>query len=904
MGAAQSSSKEDLEHEAWEKNLQKHYDGRWHWSPGLRFRRPPKLTPEQLRDRMIELEHEDPVIRKRRYLNPNGDDEHEKFPDLDTYYSTTKEFPRRLVVQATKDAQKDTRPRHWGQTQIDGRTPFIIRLSELCLNPLNLERYESGWVDPSEDDPDSTLEKKSMPRRVWIVCLRIIHHVLSIFFTLTLAWIIQVLLSVDIITKPWSGEGSSDKYEDYDNVQWDWPKHAINILDQSPGNTRPQSSLARLLTPRRLVVWDTDKEEWVAKETTQLRDKNTGMLQPYIFLSFSRGNYSAGDDILRPFFHKIAGSILERENANRDPKEEPVKAFWVDTDCVSHENKLDEARDINSICDAVRCARRVYILLPSDSAEDKKIWGKRVWTLPEVLLAAEKIRYCITPEWKLPSVGNKSTDTVFYDVSLSDMYNSFWDAFDPISTATTTESNGERPEDAISHLIDHYTNRTKLSELQLFTFAVQAMAKLVTGDVEGYTTTSMAYAAMGLLSYRITPDEEDDTFQAIARLSLVNDSNEMLERLVCLWPSYRSTIPSKSSIQGEERYAVAGSEALLRNIADQDQYSVHLWDIEPSCEVVGIGSDKYTPTVILDRCRGIPIRWKSFPEVQYVQNFTSLRANISQFIVWMGAWFLLAGFNLFATVISLAFAGVNGGTTLNIDQYMYGILLYVGVAWIISCFSPRAVRYLCSGGSSGLSCHMVGFEGTMTLREIEKAIYGNFNDRLSYAPSSTIFSQSLRHPKIRMGVEPRDKYGDPLGRDHWEQERKVHGIPDTHRLFTIVDTGDMTVSVIAAERPPVVALICGREGGMLRALLCSWRFDKNCLYRECVVRMRSSIEDQATPNDWLKVSLASQSDVSRTRLRYAQQEKASRFAPSPPPPTPPQKDTVQRVVTEIPSRSY
>jgi hypothetical protein len=164
------------------------------------------------------------------------------------------------------------------------------------------------------------------------------------------------------------------------------------------------------------------------------------------------------------------------------------------------------------------------------------------------------------------------------------------------------------------------------------------------------------------------------------------------------------------------------------------------------------------------------------------------------------------------------------------------------------------------------------------------------------------------HPRssLKVCVTRRSEwvYGDPLGRDHWEQERKVHGIPDTHRLFTIVDTGDMTVSVIAAERPPVVALICGREGGMLRALLCSWRFDKNCLYRECVVRMRSSIEDQATPNDWLKVSLASQSDVSRTRLRYAQQEKASRFAPSPPPPTPPQKDTVQRVVTEIPSRSY
>ncbi|KAJ5527541.1 hypothetical protein N7513_011700 [Penicillium frequentans] len=905
MGAAQSSNKEEIEHQTWKKHLEKQYDGHRHWSTGVRFKRPPKLTPSQLNDRMIELEHDEATGYKREYLNPNGDDEHKKFPDLDTYYSTTKEIPRRLVVQATEDAQNDPRPRHWGQKRIDGRTPFIIRLSELCLNPLNLERYDSGHAKELKNNNANATPplKKTGAQNLRMIFLRAIHHILSIFFTLTLAWIIQVLLSVDIITEPWSSEGSSEQYENYDNVHWDWPKHAINRLDQSPDNDRPQASLTRLMIPRRLVVWDKEKKDWVAKDTSELRDKVTGMLQPYVFLSFSRGNYGASDDVLRPFFHNVAQSILDEENADLGSKEDPIKAFWVDVDCVSHENPADEARDINSICDAVRCARRVYIMLPSDSNDEKKKWGKRVWTLPEVLLAAEKIRYCITPLWNWSSsVGSMPAKNKFQRVSLTDMYNSFWPRYEPISTLSTTESHGEgRPEDAISHLIDHYTNRTKLSELQLFTFAVQAMAKMVTGDVEGYTTTSMAYAAMGLLSYRITPDEKDDTFKAIARLSLVNDSNQMLERLVCLWPKYVSTNPGKSSIQGEERYAFAGSDSLLRNIADQDQFNVHLWDVHPLCDVVGIGNDKFAPTVILDRCRGIPIRWKSFPQVKYVQNFTGWRENISQLIVWMGAWFLLTGFNLFATVISLAFAGVNQKDTISIDQYMYGILVYVGIAWIISWFSPRAVRHLCSGGSSGLSCHLVGFEGTMTLREIEKKIYGNYNARLSYAPSSTIFSEKLRHHKFRMGVEPCGNSDD-----YWKQQRKEHGIPDTHRLFTIVDTGDMSVSVIAAERPPVVALICGREGGMLRGLLCSWRFDKNCLYRESVVRMRSSLEDQAQPNDWLKVSLASQGEVDRTWLRYVQQEKKASLAPSLslPPPTPPQKDTlVQRVVTEVPSHS-
>ncbi|KAJ6036367.1 hypothetical protein N7540_000646 [Penicillium herquei] len=907
MGAAQSSSnKEELGHEAWKKNLEKQYNGHWRWAPGIKFRRPSKLTPDQLNDRIIELEHEQPINSKQSYLNPNGDDEHQKFPDLDTYYSSTKEIPRRLVVQATKEARHDSRPRHWGHARIDGRTPFIIRLSELCLNPFNLEKYDIGYDDLEEEEHlKSKQHEKSGPRRVWWIFVKIMHHIVSIFLTLTLAWIIQGLLSVQVITEPWSSDGGDD-YEYYENVNWSWPKHAINILDQSPENPRPQSNITRLTIPRRLVVRDKDDGKWIAKDTSKLRNPKTGMLQPYVFLSFSRGNFAADDDTLRPFFHTVAESILEHENSNRGPKEEHIEAFWLDTDCVSHDTKAEETRDINTICDAVRCAKRVYILLPTESEEEKRIWGNRIWTLPEVLLAAEKVRYCITPSWSQPlSASNDTLKNTIRDVELTDMYQSFWPLLPPVSETETKDSSGERHEDAICHLIDHYTNRTKLSELQLFTFAVQAMAQLSTGkDVEGYTTTSMAYAAMGLLSYRITPDDDDDTFQAIARLSLVNDSNRLLERLLCLWPSYTPTIQDPIKSQDEEKYAVAGNEALLRNIADRDQYSVHLWDVQPSCDVVGIGNDKFAPTVIVDRCRGIPIRWKSFPQVRYVQNFRGFRANISQTVVWIGAWFLLAGFNLFATVISLAFASVDSSTeTINIRQYMYGIALYVGISWIISWFSPSAVRQLCSGGSSGLSNHLVGFEGTMTLREIEKAIYGNWNGRLSYAPSSTIFSESLRHETIRMGVEPRDKYGDPLGPEHWKQQKELLGIPETHRLFTIVDTGDMSVSVIAAERPPVVALVCGREGGMLRALLCSWRFETNCLYRECVVRMRSSIEERATPNDWLKISLASQGDVGRTRKRYLQRtrnhEKESiQSSASLPPPTPPPKEPVVQQVAK------
>ncbi|KAF3389097.1 hypothetical protein F1880_004021 [Penicillium rolfsii] len=885
MGASMSLHRDDRQRQIQEaeNHLKHQYDGKWHWSFEGKIHRP-SVSARRLEDRMLELQDSKQSYRKRRYLNPWRGNEHEKFPDLDAYYSTNKEYPRRLVVQAASNALDDKGPRHWSRRKIKGHVPLIIALAELCLNPFGFEQYESGYDD--EDEADRYGRKRKEGSLSFLQ--RIAHVIAATLCTLGLAWIIQLLLSIQVVTAPWSDDGTAEPYDEYENVQWYWPKHAVNVLDQSPENTKPQSQLTKLTIPRRLVARDPVTKQWVVKETSELRDEKTGMLQPYIFLSFSRANYLGKEDHeLRPFFYRIAEAMLKHENRDKHADEPLVEAFWVDLDCVSPDDVNDETeeakarsnrtKDVHSICDAVRCAKRVYVVLPSDDPEQKRIWGQRIWTLPEVLLASGKIRYCFSNPDILES---DNQDLPHFDVTLTDMYDSFWPGPTSRFRPSHGEQDGESREDVIGHLVNHYTNTTKLSELQLFTCAVQAMAQLSTGkDVQGYTTADMAYAAMGLLAYRISPNPTDSPFQAIARLSLVNDSDNLLERLVCLWPSH---LPQSELEQlAQSNNSVAESETILRNLADRDQYSVHLWDIEPTCSVVGIGDDQHTPTVILDRCRGIPIRWKNFPRMKYVKDLNGFRATMAQKAVYAGAWFLLTGFGLFSSAISLEFSLLNNQSSIDISMYLVGVALFVGCAWIISWFSPWAVRQLCNSGATGVSCHLVGFEGTLPLRDIEKIVYGNFNHRLTYAPSSTIFSKNLRNKKTREGMEPQDP-------GWWQQEAKNLNVPEGHRLFTIVDTGDMTVSVIAAERPPVVALICGREGGMVRALLCSWRFEQNCLYRESVMRMRSSVEYLATPNDWLKVSLASQGDVSRTRVEQIRKELKRQATAAPP--TPPLKD--------------
>lgn len=49
------------------------------------------------------------------------------------------------------------------------------------------------------------------------------------------------------------------------------------------------------------------------------------------------------------------------------------------------------------------------------------------------------------------------------------------------------------------------------------------------------------------------------------------------------------------------------------------------------------------------------------------------------------------------------------------------------------------------------------------------------------------------------------------------------------------------MTIFEAERPPVVALLCGSEGGMQRAVMCSYDWPTQTLYRETVLRMETRV---------------------------------------------------------------
>ena len=54
----------------------------------------------------------------------------------------------------------------------------------------------------------------------------------------------------------------------------------------------------------------------------------------------------------------------------------------------------------------------------------------------------------------------------------------------------------------------------------------------------------------------------------------------------------------------------------------------------------------------------------------------------------------------------------------------------------------------------------------------------------------------------------------------------------------------MEVTLFEAVRPPTCLFLCASEGGMQRAIACSYDFTTQTMYRETVIRMGSTVRNR------------------------------------------------------------
>lgn len=366
-------------------------------------------------------------------------------------------------------------------------------------------------------------------------------------------------------------------------------------------------------------------------------------------------------------------------------------------------------------------------------------------------------------------------------------------------------------------LAEHYTGLLTLSRLELISLGLEALA--YRRDMESeWTPGDVAYALMSLLHYRPRMNPSDNLFQALARLSLANDSDRIIERLTCMLPDATKTYHSAFVLE--------------------DVLGAKLWDIEPLCQVAGVGEGN---EYFLDGCQGASIRWKDIPNIRLVGRKTWKKFYASVALRTGPIWFFIG-------ILMLAAGNPNGHALLGFGS----ISFLIGTFLIFA--SPWTVQTMYGGKVWGATPRLFGFEGVLPLREVERHIFGNATGRLSYAPSSGALC--VREPWERIGKGPAwlEQSGDGKGEGESEDDLGPT-IPDGHRLFTLIDTGpSMMVHLFSAAMPPSVALVCGKEGGMLRVVLCSYERATNCFHKETVLRMETPMLDLTHLHGWLKIA--------------------------------------------------
>jgi hypothetical protein len=503
----------------------------------------------------------------------------------------------------------------------------------------------------------------------------------------------------------------------------------------------------------------------------------------YVFVAYTAEQFRTPEDI--PALLHIADAAAR--NAG-------VQAYWIGCSCMDTSN-LQE--DVYRICDVIRGAHSLAIAVGEPlnrvqgvSTDDLlQQWGSRMWTFPEVLLA---------PAGKEIKVYTRNTDLLR-----------------PMTVAKNQFAAKAWKHDAhvARQLIDHYEGNLILEPLELMVLALECLHKRERGK---YLPGDHSYALMGLVRIRPKIDPSDSPFQAFARLSLANGSDQLLERLICVMPKNPDQ-PWHSM---------------------DDAYGTKLWEILPQDRsIAGIGDDD---TIILDGCHAANVRWKSFTPVAYTRKWSFKRWVLSFFLRFSGIFFMTG-------------AGMMGGQGAVRDT---GAAIFA-LGFIFLALSPWLTRIVYLGKFWGTQCWYFGFEGYMDIESIERQLFGANLGRMKWTPYASPLS---RHHRNKHGeCVPDDPTTDEAVKAM--VERAKHAQPGDQRIFTLVDTGksfstdhifmcadqqplgSMTATLFQAARPPVCFILAGAEGGMQRAIGCSYDWTTGTLYRETVLRLETTVQD-------------------------------------------------------------
>ncbi|KAG1855319.1 hypothetical protein DFJ58DRAFT_355899 [Suillus subalutaceus] len=537
------------------------------------------------------------------------------------------------------------------------------------------------------------------------------------------------------------------------------------------------------LYPRLLIIHDPIRNEWVP-----CADRDIIIHTKFIAISFCNADaYNKfGPDPeteKAQFIEEVRAAVLGQK----------YDAYWLDLECVGG-TRLEKSRDLYCMADVYRGAGVTLIMLgKSANGENKcwRVWGERVWTMPEALLSP---RLC----YKFRDREEVTPLSLFQLANL---------AYTNYST-----------EQAI---INAYSGKDPLERLERLTLLKSAIwqrgsSALAPGvapppskpDMIGETPVTdgaykaeRTYALMGFFEHRIHPNRFEGDLHALVRLSMANDNDRIVERMVSMLPS---TITKEMACW----------------YSDNDIYGANLWDILPEIQVAGITENG---ALVVDGCRAAAIRWKDFPEVTFVSP-DSLKRTIIGFVPYLSWPIIIAGLGVVMT-----------NRVGDITLVVLGVVLLI--------ISPWLFVYSQSGRILDAHPWLIGVKGVISITEAEKHLYGATTKkhfpRMNFTPSGSEFSVAEQGTKRK---------GSPT---QYDDAKKSESGPGTRHIYTLIDTCSSTMYYFRAERPPTVCIFAGREGGLGRFVLCSERCNINELHKESVLRMPTEISQKMELCGWI-----------------------------------------------------
>ncbi|KAF7898821.1 hypothetical protein EAE99_012356 [Botrytis elliptica] len=569
---------------------------------------------------------------------------------------------------------------------------------------------------------------------------------------------------------------------DYSEVPTHHPSTSLNTSDVPD----------RQLGPSYLCFLDPSSSTGYTTRHVSTWAQSHGNSYPnYIFISYTRLQFYtiiSGDPSLPSSINAQRQAAAEHDMgmliqfAIRATKTAGIDAFWIDYECIRPEEDEDPDRSIGEvyrICDIVRACHSMAIVVgprfnftnythdamegDSDDLSNTKTqwlrdWGSRLWTVPEALLCPGEHRISIyTPGTAEPEL-----------VAKRNLPGRVWD--DAI---------------ALRQLIDHYESSIHLTKLELISIALECLKRRQT---EKRMAGDVAYALQGLLRQRPRVLQSDSDFQAFARLSLANDSDMLLERLLCL--------------------KLKDNRAPWHEM--QDVWGAKLWDITPICQISEVVENN---TVILGDAKGAMVNWEFLEAIDY-------EATRPQRFGWgllrICSYFSMV-FMVSVVVMSPLWSQRSGRRFDTFFSNFWKVALGVFVANAI--IVPWVVRYLYKSPEvHQAQARLYGVAGRPNLGRVEELMFGSDQGRLQW-------------------MEGGDNVTDHPDGDEYSYESAL-------RSFTLIDTCTLSAFQFEAELPPSVVLAGARARGLVRMLLCSYDANTATLYKEAVVRMETVVLDR------------------------------------------------------------